>query len=119
MSMYTLDILLSPFIVSGIIGTTLSLILYGILHSKESRIHVGETPSFIILLSAFSFVLSYLSTLILIIFQIEILYISLFFLFVGGLFIFVSIYYMFKLFWAEFHKRYVIVDQLRKSGVID
>lgn len=95
--MYNLENLLIPFMVSGIIGTTLSLTLFSIFQNSEI-FRIWGSPKYLNVTTAGFFVLSYLSTLFYIIFQIEfLLIISLIFLLTAGIFILLSIIYIFRL----------------------
>lgn len=108
--MYKLETLLIPFIVSGIIGTTLSLTLFSIFHNSEV-FRIWGSPEYLNVTTAGFFVLSYLSTLIYIIFQIEfLLIISLVFLLVAGVFILISIIYIFNL-----HKIEKSINRLKET----
>lgn len=99
--MYNLETLLIPFIVSGIIGTTLSLTLFSIFQNSEV-FRIWGSPKYLNVTTACFFVLSYLSTLIYIIFPIEfLLIISLVFLLAAGIFILISIVYIFRLYIIE------------------
>lgn len=96
--MNLIETLLPPFIVSGIIGTTLSLTVYSVFNVlKDPRPRIR--PSYLILAAATFFIISFLFTMAYIIFQVEVLLkpISLFFLIGGGGFILISILQLFRL----------------------
>lgn len=107
-----LETLLPPFIVSGIIGTTLSLTVYSIFHNlKDSTPRVR--PSFLILIAASFFIISFLFTMAYIISNVEVLLktISLFFLILGGVSIFILILQLVRLTPTNY-----IIDEIIDSG---
>lgn len=106
-----IETLLPPFIVSGIIGTTLSLTVYSIFHNlKDSRPRIR--PSFLILIAASFFIISFLFTMAYIIFKVEVLLnpISLFFLILCGVFILILIIQLFRLTFINY-----IIDEIIDS----
>lgn len=105
--------LLPPFIVSGIIGTTLSLTVYSIFHNlKDSTPRIR--PSFLILIAASFFIISFLFTMAYIIFKVEVLLnpISLSFLILGGVFILILIIQLFRLTFINY-----IIDEIIDSDI--
>lgn len=108
-----LETLLPPFIVSGIIGTTLSLTVYSIFHNlKDSTPRIK--PSFLILIAASFFIISFLFTMAYIIFKVEVLLnpISLSFLILGGVFILILIIQLFRLTFINY-----IIDEIIDSDI--
>ncbi len=94
---YMLDpnIIISPIMVSGIIGTTLSLAVFSIF--QNSKFSKWMSPKYFDLFAATSFIMSYFFTISYIVIINEyLLWISLFFLIVAGIFLFISILYLYK-----------------------
>jgi hypothetical protein len=93
-----IETLLPPFIVSGIIGTTLSLTIYSTFHILKDS-HPRIRPSSLILIAASFFIISFLFTMAYIIFNVEVLLklISLSFLILGGVSILILILQLVKL----------------------
>lgn len=107
-----IDTLLPPFIVSGIIGTTLSLTVYSIFNILKDS-HPRIKPSLLILAAATLFIISFLLTMLYIIFDKEFLLkpLSLYFLVGGGVFILISIIQLVKL-----HFLNDIIEKIIESG---
>jgi hypothetical protein len=93
-----IETLLPPFIVSGIIGTTLSLTVYSTFHILKDS-HPRIRPNFLILIAASFFIISFLFTMAYIISNVEVLFkpISLSFLILGGVSIFILILQLVRL----------------------
>ncbi len=89
------NIILSPIMVSGIIGTTLSLAVFSMF--QNSKFRTWMSPKYFDLFAATSFILSYFCTISYILTINEyLLKISLFFLILAGIFLFISILYLYK-----------------------
>ncbi len=99
--MYNSEVILSPIMVSGIIGTTLSLAVFSIFQNSKVSI-IWVSPKYLNLFAATFFILSYFSTIGYIMIMNELLLkVSLVFLLAAGIFLFLSILYLFKLHIAE------------------
>ncbi len=93
--MYNPDVILSPIMVSGIIGTTLSLTVFSIFHNSKIYI-IWTSPKYLNLVAATFFIVSYFFTINYIFDQVEsLLKLSLSLLLVAGGFLFLSILFLF------------------------
>lgn len=110
--MHNLDTLVTPFMTSGIIGTTLSMTLFTVIQKLEDSLHFSWGLKYTSLPASICFLLSYFFTLSYIVFQIDfLLKVSLSFLFAAGIFLFILIIILLQLSTVE-----KIIDHLKETN---